>query len=357
MKSRQPPPDQENGRLNPSAVFAVPEGVKYLDTIDLARLTEAFAKWAEQSRRADTRRSRLRLWLIYLLLRHTGARLGEVLALDDAEDLDPVAGVVRFRGRKATREVRLSDEAASELRRLLADPALLPLRGTLCHMDQGHIRRKFQERSRAAGIPLELANPTVLRRSRAIELLRGDMPLKVVQDMLGQSSADLTAAFLDFSEEDKKRITEHILERESRRKTSARNAFFGKVARVIQGDIQARVELSTLGGHAISSVITVDSVQSLGIRPGMLLTAEIKAPWVLVETCGTEPRSSAENRLQGVIDRVTVGKLTAEVIVRLADDTRVCSVTTAESAQRLELCAGNPAWVTFSAYSVILKVD
>ncbi|MCM0754057.1 TOBE domain-containing protein [Desulfovibrio aminophilus] len=357
MKSRQPSPEPVPGRLNPSAVFAVPEGVKYLDTIDLARLTEAFAQWAELPRRADTRRSRLRLLLIYLLLRHTGARLGEVLALDDAADLDPVAGVVRFRGRKSTREVRLADEAAAEMRRLLADPALLPLRGALCRMDQGHIRRKFQERARAAGIPLELANPTVLRRSRAIELLRGDMPLKVVQDLLGQSSADLTAAFLDFSAEDKKRITEHILERESRRKTSARNAFFGKVARVVQGDIQARVELSTLGGHAISSIITVDSVQSLGIRPGMLLTAEIKAPWVLVETCEPEPRSSAENRLHGVVERVLAGQVTAEVIVRLADDTRVCSVTTAESAQRLGLRADDSAWVTFSAYSVILKVD
>ncbi len=358
MQRRQPRPVPAPTRqLNPSAVFSVPGGVKYLDTLDLARLTAAFAEWADLPRRADIRVSRLRLWLIYLLLRYTGARLGEVLALDDAADLDPAAGLVRFPGRKGPREVRLPDEAAAEMRRLLSDPTLQPLRGTLCRMDQGHIRRKFQERARAAKIPLELANPTVLRRSRAIELLRGNMPLKVVQDLLGQSSADLTAAFLDFSDEDKRRITEHILERESRRKTSARNAFFGKVARVERGDIQALVELATLGGHAVSSVITVDSLDTLGIREGLLLTAEVKAPSVLIETGEIEPKSTAGNRLQGLVEAVTTGKVTAEVIVRLADDTRVCSVTTAQSVERLGLKPGIKAWATFSAYAVILKVD
>ncbi|HBE95333.1 MAG TPA: molybdenum-pterin-binding protein [Desulfovibrio sp.] len=358
MQRRQPRPEQaQSRRLNPSAVFSVPGGVKYLDTLDLARLTTSFAEWADAPRRADIRVSRLRLWLIYLLLRYTGARLGEVLALDDLTDLDSSAGLVRFPGRKSPREVRLPDEAAAEMRRLLSDPTLQPLRGSLCRMDQGHIRRKFQERAKAAKIPLELGNPTVLRRSRAIELLRGNMPLKVVQDMLGQSSADLTAAFLDFSAEDKRRITEHILERESRRKTSARNAFFGKVARIARGDIQALVELATLGGHAVSSVITVDSLETLGIREGLLLTAEIKAPNVLVETSEPEPKSTAGNRLHGVIESVTKGKVTAEVIVRLSDDTRVCSVTTAQSVDRLELKPGMKAWVTFSAYAVILKVD
>lgn len=341
----------------PRVGSSLSKGEKHLDTVDLARLTDAFAQWVEAARRADTRRSRLRLWLIYLLLRYTGARLGEVLALDDQADIDVVAARVRFLGRRAPREVLLPDDAAAEIRLLLADPSLQTLRGHLCRMDQGHIRRKFQERARAAGLPLDLANPTVLRRSRAVELLRGDMPLKVVQHLLGQSSADLTAGFLDFSEKERQRITERLLERESARKTSARNAFFGKVVSVRRGDLQALVELATLGGHTISAIITIDSLQTLGIRRGLLLTAEVKAPWVLVETGDAAPPISASNRLAGVVERVTRGRIVAEVILRLSDDTRVCSVTTAESLKRLALARGGSAWASFSAYSVILKVD
>lgn len=345
-------------RLNPSAVFSVPGDVKYLDTLDLEKLTASFAAWAAKSGRADTRRSRLRLWLIFLLLRYTGARLGEVLALDERRDLDLASGIVAFRRKNgAVREVRLPEEAVSELARVLDAPEFASSRGDLLHMDQGHIRRKFYERAQECGLPQELANPTVLRRSRAIELLRNNVPLKVVQDILGQSSADLTAAFLDFSAEDKRRITEHFLRRESKRKTSARNAFFGKVARVQEGDIQALVELACLGGHRIASIVTVDSLQTLGIRPGVFLNAEIKAPWILVELAEAEPSTTANNRLHGHIERILKGKLTAEVIVRLPDGTSVCAVTTADSVDRLALAEGLPAWVTFSAYSVILKVD
>ena len=69
-------------------IFSVPDDVKFLDTLELARLADAFTAWTERAGRPDVAVSRNRVRLIYLMLRHTGARLGEVLALDDREDID-----------------------------------------------------------------------------------------------------------------------------------------------------------------------------------------------------------------------------------------------------------------------------
>jgi len=58
-----------------------------LDEAQVARLEKSFRSWMETSRRRADYTSRRRLWLIFLLLRSTGARLGEVLGLDPTRDL------------------------------------------------------------------------------------------------------------------------------------------------------------------------------------------------------------------------------------------------------------------------------
>ncbi len=50
-------------------LFNVTEGVRRLDKKQLKALTEAFAAWLEASRDARTRRSRERVFLVFLLLR------------------------------------------------------------------------------------------------------------------------------------------------------------------------------------------------------------------------------------------------------------------------------------------------
>lgn len=343
----------------PAESFFVPDGVKHLDTIDLERLTGAFTSWAAASRRVDSASSRRRVRLIYLVIRHTGARLGEVLAVNDLRDIDLDRGVIVFSDTHGQpgREVRLPGELAGELATAMADPALAPWRGSLFNLDQGFVRRKFYERAAACGLQKDMANPSALRRSRAIELMRQGAPLLVVQKILGHSTPVLTASYLDFSDKDRRRIERRVLDAESRRKTSARNAFYGKVVRVLRGDVQSLVELATLGGHRLTSVITNESLTTLAIRPGTFLTAEIKAPWVVVTAGAAPPATSAENVFAGEVERVTAGELTGEVLVRLADGTRLCSSVTAGSVRSLGLSPGDAAFASCNAFAVVLRAD
>ncbi len=337
-----------------------------LDLAQLSALERGFRQWMEASRRQADRHSRRRLWLIFLLLRSTGARLGEVLGLDASRDLvlaqeRPCA---RFGIPPEGREVPLPADVAAELRAALADGELLAgIPGgaaRLFGMDQGHVRRKFYERAEAAGIPRDLASPSVLRRTRARQLMRQDVPLPIVQRLLGQSSADLTAAFSDYSEAEAGEIVEAYLKREERRKTSARNRFFGQVTRVTSGPVVAEVEVTSLGGFKVYSVVTRESVERLGIAPGVLATADIKAPWVQMSAGAEEPVSTAANRYPATVRRVVTGpahsgEVVAEVVAELADGTRLASVITAESARRLDLREGMPVWASFGAFSVILN--
>ncbi len=337
-----------------------------LDEAQVARLEQSFRTWMEASRRRADSTSRRRLWLIFLLLRSTGARLGEVLGLDPTRDLclDGERPTARFgrggAGGGEGREVPLPADVARALREALADPTLAPDTARLFDMDQGHVRRKFYERAEAAGLPRELASPSVLRRSRARQLMRQDVPLPVVQRMLGQSSADLTAAFSDYTDDEAGRIVEDYLKREERRKTSARNRFFGAVSKVIEGPVVASVEMTSLGGFKVTSVVTRESVERLGIRPGVLATADIKAPWVQLSAGEDEPRSTATNRYPAIVRRILTGEeqgdlVAAEVVAELSDGTRLAAVITHESVRRLDIRVGSPVWASFGAFSVILN--
>lgn len=337
-----------------------------LDEAQVARLEQSFRTWVEASRRKSDSASRRRLWLIFLLLRSTGARLGEVLGLDPTRDLrlDGERPAARFGGGDAKsgegREVPLPVDVAAALREALADPTLAPDAAKLFDMDQGHVRRKFYERAEAAGLPRELASPSVLRRSRARQLMRQDVPLPVVQRLLGQSSADLTAAFSDYSDVEAGRIVEDYLKREERRKSSARNRFHGAVSRVIEGPVVASVEVTSLGGFKVTSVVTRESVERLGIRPGVLATADIKAPWVQLAAGEAEPRSTAANRYPAIVRRILTGEqqgdlVAAEVVAELSDGTRLAAVITHESLRRLDIAVGSPVWASFGAFSVILN--
>jgi molybdate transport system regulatory protein len=334
-----------------------------LDAAQIARLEQAFRSWMDASRRRADYASRRRLWLIFLLLRSTGARLGEVLGLNPLRDLDldeqrPLA---RFGGPQG-REVPLPEDVARALREALADPDLAAEAATLLDMDQGHVRRKFYERAEAAGIPRDLASPSVLRRSLARQLMRQDVPLPVVQRLLGQSSADLTAAFSDYTNAEAGQIVEEYLKREERRKSSARNRFFGAVTNVIEGPVVASVEITSLGGFKVVSVVTQESVSRLGIRPGMLATADIKAPWVQLTAGEQEPPVSAANRYPAVVRRILTGEaqgdhVAAEIMAELSDGTMLAAVVTGKSVARLGLAVGQPVWASFGAFSVILNFN
>lgn len=350
------------GLSNPARIYAAPQDTGSLDPIELAHLEQSFREWAESSPRGDVRASRKRILLIFLLIRYTGARLNEVLGLDLRKQIDVAKRVVCY-GRADTsvdfvcREVQISSELASEIQQTLNDPAFAEEAGALLKVDAGHVRRKFYERAVACGFAQEVGSPNAIRRARAVELMQNNVPLPVVQRILGHSSPNLTASLIAFSEEDIRQVARHFVERESHRKSSARNTFFGKIGHVQKGDIQSRVELVTMEGDIVTTVITNNSLARMGLKTGAMVTAEVKAPWVVLQRSDEEPRCTAENLFHGTVTAILRSRLTTEFIVRVRDGTELCSLVTEKSRRTLDIKRGDRVWAMFNSFSVILHVD
>lgn len=69
---------------------------------------------------------------------------------------------------------------------------------------------------------------------------------------------------------------------------SARNRFVGLVTDVVTDKVMAKVELQC-GMHRLTSLMSSDAVEELGLRPGVLAVAVVKATHVVVETPGGAP--------------------------------------------------------------------
>ena len=83
-----------------------------------------------------------------------------------------------------------------------------------------------------------------------------------------------------------KREVERLSERPDRHKAgsslSARNRFPGVVVSVESDGVMALVEIEA-GPHRITAAVTRDSVEELGLAPGVQATATVKATSVMID--------------------------------------------------------------------------
>jgi molybdate transport system regulatory protein len=328
-----------------------------LDSGQLHQLEQAFRQWVAASPRRDIEHSRRRILLIFLLIRYTGAKLNEVLALDPYTDIHQQQVCIRdpesAQG-DCSRTIAIADHLATEIRETLEDPDFRHSLTNRFAIDPAFVRRKFYERADACGFAKQMAGPEMIRRARGVELMQSNMPLPVVQKLLGHSTPNLTAAHVSYSEEELQRVTRFFMERESCRTTSARNTFFGKISAIERGDVQAQVTMINPSGYRVTTMITVESLDRLALQVGRLVTAEVKAPWVMLHVGAADDRSSAENRFQGEVVRINRGKITAEYVVRIDATTELCAIMSTESANSLPLQVGDRTWVVFNCFAVIL---
>ncbi len=66
---------------------------------------------------------------------------------------------------------------------------------------------------------------------------------------------------------------------------SARNRFVGLVTKVVTDTVMAQVEIQC-GPHTVVSLMSSEAVRELGLTPGVLAVAVVKATSVIVETPG-----------------------------------------------------------------------
>ena len=137
-------------------------------------------------------------------------------------------------------------------------------------------------------------------------------------------------------------------------KISARNVFEGSITALVDGTVNAEVEITTPGGDRIVAVVTEDSVQSLGLIVGKPAMAFIKAPWVIVVTDDSGVKLSARNQLAGTVQHIEKGAINSEIGIKLVGGTLVYAVITNEAVMELGLKPGVPASALIKASHVVI---
>ncbi len=343
--------------LQSGGIIPITDEGTCLDSSQLLQLEQSFRRWGDAPTRRDVRQSRRRILLIFLLIRYTAAKLNEILELDPFTDMNGQQICIRNRSTDAgdcTRNITLPEPVAKEIQQALADADFRNTLTNLFAIDPAFVRKKFYERAQDCGFDKRLAGPEMIRRARAVELMQSNMPLPAVQQLLGHASPGPTTAHVTYSPEELQRVTQLFLDRESARSSSARNTFYGKISAIKRGDIQAQISLITPGGHTITTLITLESLDRLALQVGRLVTAEIKAPWVMVQPGDAAMDISAENQFSGTVVRIRQGKIISEYVVRLDDGSEICALISEEGSLRLACREGDPARVFFNCFAVIL---
>jgi molybdate transport system regulatory protein len=137
---------------------------------------------------------------------------------------------------------------------------------------------------------------------------------------------------------------------------SARNVFKGKITALVDGAVNAEVELTTAGGDKVVAIVTEGSVQSLGLAVGKEAVAYVKAPWVMLLAGAETVKFSARNQLSGKVCVLHKGAVNTEVGITLAGGTTVFAVVTNEAVLELGLKEGATASALIKASHVILGV-
>jgi molybdate transport system regulatory protein len=341
-------------------IISAEEG-KYLDSGDLYTLEQSFRAYVKNSKRKDVIISRKKILMVFLLIRYTGAKLSEVLSLNPFKDIDWEKSFIGLGAKNeesgSQRKVQVSKAVLDEIKEIVNQVEFEKKYENLSFPDPGFVRKKFYERAKDCGFNKNFCGPEAIRKSRAIELLKSGIPLPAVQSILGHSNPGLTSSFVNYSKEEIEVIAKKFAEKESGRKTSARNSFFGKITNILKGSIQSKVELLTDEGHKIESVITNQSLEKMGLSKGSFVSAEVKAPMVLTVSSSSFFETSADNKFKGRIKEISRGKISSEIVIKISDHTDICSISSRESESFFSLNQGDEVFVIFSSFSVVLHVD
>ena len=140
-------------------------------------------------------------------------------------------------------------------------------------------------------------------------------------------------------------------------RTSARNALRCIVIAVVEGLVNAEILLELAEGTVLTAVITRDSVRDLELRVGREAVALIKSSFVMLAPVNEVGRTSARNRIHGIVSRREDGGVNTEIVLDIGGGKTLTAVITTTSANELGLEVGAHALALIDAAHVILAVD
>ncbi len=138
-------------------------------------------------------------------------------------------------------------------------------------------------------------------------------------------------------------------------KTSARNQFSGKVAKVVTGAVNNEIIIDLAGGQKLVASITMESSQELGIVVGKEVVALVKSSSIILASDLNGMKLSTRNQFTGTVQRIQKGAVNTEVVLD-AGGMALAAIITNDSAERLALKEGSEATALFKAGSVIVGV-
>ena len=138
---------------------------------------------------------------------------------------------------------------------------------------------------------------------------------------------------------------------------SAKNVCYGTVCNIKLDNLLAEVGIELKSGHRILSLITAESVETLGLVVGEGAHAVIKASSVLISSDIAGLRISAGNQLRGRVVSIRTEAVMAEVILDIGGGDTVAATISAGGANNLGVNEGDEAWAIIDASNVIIGVE
>jgi molybdate transport system regulatory protein len=140
-------------------------------------------------------------------------------------------------------------------------------------------------------------------------------------------------------------------------KISARNTLAGIITKIMKGTVNSEIDLTLKGGEKVVAIVTIHSVDSLGLKEGKPAYAIVKASSVMIAKDLRASQLSARNVLDGKVAKIQDGAVNSEVTVKLASGTDVVSIVTKESVKSLGLKTGDSVSAIVKASNVMVGVD
>lgn len=343
-----------------AALYSLNGNEKCLDSTRLTLISSVVLNWYEASASPAQQASRGRILLAFWLLRYGALRLSELVSLDDRKDFDFHGGTVLVNGPHA-REVHMPQTVLGNIAKLVDSPMFCSRRGEILKLDPGYLRRKLYAFAELARIPKELLSPRVLRNSRAMELLQSGVQLRVVDAFLGQIQSGFDVNFIEPESTATTHMIQCYLQKEAKSHNSARNVFTGTITGIKKDVFLAEVILQTSSGLRLTAVITTDSLQNMCLCVGMVASATVKAPLVLIsplagaKEISKKGQANAGNQFSGKVTGIKSNSVAAEVSIELFDGSHACALMGKEQVDHLKLIKGSPLLVSFNAFSIILN--
>ncbi|HEU0240865.1 MAG TPA: TOBE domain-containing protein [Micromonosporaceae bacterium] len=137
---------------------------------------------------------------------------------------------------------------------------------------------------------------------------------------------------------------------------SIRNQLGGTVQSVSRGEVMGIVRVRLDGGQELTSAITLEAVDELGLVDGKHVTVLVKSTDVAIASDGVGGLS-VRNLVPGTVERVDHGAVMTTVKVAIAGGQSIVSAITKDGAEDLNLVAGDRVTALVKSTEVSIAVD